>query len=216
MDLIPAARARLIKGMLPGLCALVVTAASPGAAAAQQVEITPFGGYRAGGSIAEIGGTPVVDDHGGPSAGVIVDVVFGPQNDGLKVEGVFSREEAQVQVRRSLFDPPTLVLVNVDQVQVGGIRDLSDGRVRPFLAGLFGLTRYAAPGDTEVLFSVGAGTGVKFSASRHVGLRLDARGYLTIVSLAASGVCGGYGCAIRFNVAPAFQADFTAGLMIGF
>ena len=45
----------------------------------------------------------------------------------------------------------------MDQILVGGTRDLTDGRARPFLSGLFGITRYAVPGDTEVRlgFSVG-------------------------------------------------------------
>ena len=189
--------------------------ASPGPAHAQRVEVTPFGGYRVGSSIAEVTYGTVVDDDGGPSLGVIVDVVFDGLSDGLKVEGVFSRERADLRVRTGLFDPPASVRAEVDQLLVGGIRDLSDGRVRPFLAGLLGLTRYAIPGDAEVRFSVGVGTGLKFYPTRHLGLRLDARGYMTVVNLSGSGVCSG-GCIIRFNVSPAFQGDFTAGVFVAF
>lgn len=201
---------------VPGIliaAALVLTAA---AAEAQTVEITPFGGYRFGGSIGEVTAGPVVDDDGGPSFGVVVDVVFGSLTDGLKVEGVFSHEEAELKVRTGLFDPPAYVRAQVDQLLIGGSRDLTDGRARPFLSGLLGLTRYAVPGDTEVRFAVGVGTGLKVYATRHIGLRLDARGYMTIVNLGGAGVCGGYGCAIRFDVSPAFQADLTAGLLIAF
>lgn len=193
------------------LCAALMTSV---AARAQQVEITPFGGYRTGGSFAEIGGAPVTDDDGGPSAGVIVDVAFGPASD-LKIEGVFSRQRSELRVRRSLFDPPADVRVTVDQIVVGGIRDLSDGRTRPFLAGLLGLTRYVAPGETQIAFAIGAGGGVKVFATPHIGLRLDARAYITILSAAATGVCAG-GCAILISASPAFQADLTAGLLIAF
>ena len=206
---------RLVKATLVAIC-LVRGLAAPIVAHAQTVEITPFGGYRVGGGIAEVQGLPVVDDDGGPSAGVIVDVVFGSPTDGLKVEALFSRERARLDVRRSLLDPPTRVRVEVDHVQVGGIQDLSDGRVRPFLAGLFGVTRYAVPGDTEVRFSIGVGAGAKFFVTRNIGLRLDARGYMTVVSLGGAGVCGGYGCAIAFRVSPAWQADLTAGLTVAF
>jgi hypothetical protein len=206
-----------VKSLLPLACAAgVLLAAAPEPALAQSVEITPFGGYRVGGSIGEVGGRPVEDDDGGPSAGVIVDVVFGSPIDGLKVEGVFSREEAQLRVNAGLLDPPTYVRVEVDQIQVGGIQELRDGRVRPFLAGLLGLTRYEVPGDTEVRFSIGAGAGAKFFATRNIGLRLDARGYMTVVSVGGAGVCGGFGCAIGFSVSPAFQGDFTAGLIVAF
>ena len=45
---------------------------------AQTVEISPFYGYRVGGSISQVTAGPVVDDDGGPSFGAIVDVVYGP------------------------------------------------------------------------------------------------------------------------------------------
>jgi opacity protein-like surface antigen len=188
----------------------------PGSARAQRVEITPFGGYRVGGSVGEVGTAEVVDDDGGPSLGVVVDVVFGGLADGLKVEGLFSRERTDLAVRGSIFDPPGSVPVEVDQILVGGIQDLDDGRVRPFLSGLLGITRYAVPGDTEVRFSIGVGAGVKFYATRNLGVRLDARGYMTVIDLGGSGICGGVGCAVRFNVSPAFQGDFTTGLLFAF
>lgn len=188
----------------------------PTAARAQRVEITPFGGYRVGGSVAEAGTGTVVDDDGGPSLGVVVNVVFGGLADGLKVEGVFSRERTDLEIRTGFFDPPGSVPVEVDQILIGGIQDLDDGRIRPFLSGLLGITRYAVPGDTEVRFSIGVGAGVKFYATRNLGVRLDARGYMTVIDLSGSGVCGGVGCAIRFNVSPAFQGDFTAGLLVAF
>jgi hypothetical protein len=202
------------------LCILLALAGGligrPCTAQAQRVEIIPFGGYRVGGSVDAVGTGMVIDDDGGPSLGVVVDVLFGGLADGLKVEGVFSRERADLDVRTGIFDPPVSVPVEVDQILVGGIQDLDDGRVRPFLSGLLGLTRYAVPGDTEVRFSIGVGAGVKFYATRNFGLRLDARGYMTVLDLGGSGVCGGIGCAIRFNVSPAFQGDFTAGLLVAF
>jgi hypothetical protein len=178
--------------------------------------VSPFGGYRFGGSLAQVPGGIVEDDDGGPSVGVVVDVVFGPPTDGLKIEGVFSHEEATLRVRRGLFDPATTVRAQVDQLLVGGSQDLTDGRARPFLSGLLGLTRYAVPGDSEIRFALGVGTGIKVYVTRHIGLRLDARGYMTIVSLSASGTCGGSGCLIAFSTNPAFQADLTAGLLLAF
>lgn len=195
--------------------ATAVLGAVPRPAHAQHVEITPFGGYRVGGSVSSIDGRPIVDDDGGPSVGVVADVVFGSLTDGLKVEAVFSREQATVKVRTSLLDPPARVGVVVDQILVGGIQELADGRARPFLSGLLGITRYAVPGDTEVRFAVGVGAGGKFFLGRHVGLRLDARGYMTIVNLGGTAVCAG-GCAVAFDVNPAFQADLTAGLILAF
>jgi hypothetical protein len=198
------------RGVALGLALLM----PPAAASAQQVELSPFVGYRTPGSFAEIGGAPVTSDDGGTSAGIVVDVALGSGTD-LKIEGVFSRQWAELRVRRSLLDPPANVQVTVDQIVIGAVRDLSDGRARPFLSGLVGLTRYAAPDDEAVAFAVGVGTGVKFFATRHLGLRVDARGYLTFSSASLNGACAG-GCALRISTSPAFQADFTAGVIAAF
>jgi hypothetical protein len=67
----------------------------------------------------------------------------------------------------------------------------------------------------DIGFTIGLAAGAKFFATRHVGLRLDARGYLTIVGIGGAIRCGG-GCVAVFKINPAFQADFTAGLIIAF
>ena len=195
---------------------LAALSAAVAEAAAQTVEISPFSGYRFGASVSTVPSGPVVDDDGGPSFGAIVDVIFGSPADGLKVEAVYSHEDATLTVRSSEFDPPTHVRAQVDQILLGGVQDLTGDRARPFLSGLLGITRYAVPGDTELRFAVGVGTGMKAYLTRNLGLRLDARGYMTIVNLGGAGVCGGGGCAIGFNVSPAFQADLSAGLIVAF
>jgi hypothetical protein len=194
--------------------ATILATASP--LLAQTVEISPFGGYRIGGSISEVAGRAVVDDYGGPSFGVVVDVDFGSATPGLLLEGVFSRERGRLTLQGGILDPVSYADVDVDQVLIGGIQELSGDRARPFLSGLVGLTRYAAPGHTAVRFAVGIGTGMKVYATRNIGLRLDVRGYMTIVGLErGAAVCSG-GCAIAFSVSPAFQGDVTAGLLFAF
>jgi hypothetical protein len=180
------------------------------------VEVTPFAGYRFGGDFFELATGGAVDADGAPSMGVLVDILFGPKTEGVHVEGLFSRQQVQVEARQSPFDPPAPVRVEVDHLQVGGIHELSDGRARPFLSGLVGLSRYASRGGSEVRFSVAAGGGVKLFATRHLGLRLDGRAYVTFVEAGAAGVCGGNGCLIRFTASPVWQADFTAGLIVAF
>jgi len=181
------------------------------------VEITPFGGYRVGGGFFEVSTGRVVDEDAAPTVGLVVNADIGLETPGLKFEGLFSHEEVRVEVRpNSPFEFPAIVRVEVDQIQVGGIQEFASTRVRPFLTGLVGVTRYAAPGDIELRFAVGAGGGVKLFPTRHIGLRLDGRAYVTFVDVDSSGVCGGYGCLIGFNVSPIWQGDFTAGLIIAF
>ncbi len=194
--------------------AALLTAASD--ATAQTVELTPFGGYRVGGGFFNVPDGRVVNDGFSASYGLLVNVDVGLLTPGLKVEGLFSRQELRVEIRSiTLLQPPYSVRIDVDQMQLGGIQEFGDGRARPFLSGLLGLTRYAAPGETEVRFAVGMGSGVKLFATRHIGLRLDARAYVTFVDVNGAGVCG-EGCVIGFSVAPSWQGDFTAGLIVAF
>ena len=159
---------------------------------------------------------PVVyDPGGGVSFGALVDVTYGPPRDGLKFEALFSHERSWIEVRPSFLDPPTRLDVTVDHLMVGGVQELDTAPGRAFIGALFGLSRYAAPDEVDIRFTIGLSAGAKFFANRRIGLRIDARGYMTIVSLSGTAVCSG-GCVVAFNINPAFQADLTAGLIIAF
>jgi hypothetical protein len=194
-----------------GACLLAASAA-----AAQQVEVSPFGGYRFGWGVANVEGVPVVDDDGGPSFGAVVDIPLGPHYEGMVFEALFSRERARVSIQPSFGAPPTAI-VEVDHLLIGVSQELdgSSPRARAFISGLVGLTRYAAASDNDLRFTIGLGAGGKFFATRHLGLRLEARGYMTFVNLSGVAVCSG-GCAVAFAYNPVFQADVTAGLIIAF
>jgi hypothetical protein len=184
-------------------------------AAAQRVEISPFGGYRIGWSVSEIGGAPVTEDAGGVSFGVVADIPIGPPQDGYKFELLLSRESASVKVRRSIFDPPVRAHVTVDQIMIGAMQELEEVPARPFVSALLGLTRYAAPDGYDVRFALGLGGGGKFFATPHLGLRIDGRVFMTIVSLDGAAACAG-GCVATFAANPVFQGELTAGLIVAF
>jgi hypothetical protein len=195
------------------VCLVFLSMAST--AAAQSIELAPFYGYRFGESVTRVTGAQTVDDDGGPSFGVLLNVPVGDRLDGVKFEALFSRERANVRFTGSPFDPPTFADIEVDHYMIGGIQELEPGKARPFIGGLLGLTRYEAPGDSEVRFTLALATGAKFFATKNVGLRVDARIYMTVLSLNGGGVCAG-GCVLAFNVNPTWQADLTAGLVVAF
>jgi len=208
------ARLQATRGLL--VVTLLVSAAAT--SAAQGIEVVPFGGYRIGTSGAAGNPfTPIVfDAGGGVSFGAIVDVPYGPPKDGLKFEALWSHERSWIEVQGpSLFDPKVRVDITVDHVMLGGVQELDDTPGRAFIGGLFGLSRYAAPDEVDVRVTIGLSAGAKFFANRHVGLRIDARGYMTIVSIGGTAACSG-GCVVNLSINPAFQADFTAGMIIAF
>ena len=196
----------------PILILAIVLAAAP--AQAQTVEVAPFGGYRFGGGFYEIVTGASVDVDGAPSYGALLNVRIG---EDLFVEGLFTHQQARFTLPARLDATQTRWRVDVDHYQVGGLRELMPGRMRPFLTGAVGLTRYASQGDDEFRFTLSAGGGVKLFATERLALRLDGRGYATFVHgdtdilFCAPGVCIG-----SFDVSVVWQAEFTAAVAFAF
>jgi hypothetical protein len=180
------------------------------------VEVSPYGGYRFGGGFYELVTGQSVDLDGAVSFGVVLDIPF--RND-LQIEGFFTHQEARFTLPASFDVQRTRWRVTVDHVQAGGLRELSQGRARPFLTGTLGLTRYASGGDNEVRFSIAAGGGVKLFPLERLGVRFDGRLYATLVDaegdlLACApglGICVG-----SIDAWVVWQMEFTAGVVVRF
>ena len=178
---------------------------------AQGIEIAPLGGYRIGGDLFEIAAGRPLDDDGAPALGVVVDV---PLNEGIQVEASFSHQQLDVLGTFLPSQPTPTWRISVDQWQVGGLQEYGGAKVRPFATGLLGLTRYAMEADSEVRFMVSAGGGVKIFPVPHLGIRLDGRVFATFLDASASTVLCSGGCIARLHVSIAWQAEFTAGLVV--
>jgi hypothetical protein len=174
----------------------------------------PFGGYRFGGDFFELAAQHPLDLDGGPALGFVVNV---PLSDGLQVEALVTRQDAHASIPTTPFGPATRRHMTVDHLQGGGLQELTGGRVRPFLTGMLGFTRYAADGDSEVRFTVGAGGGVKVFPVPHVGLRVDGRVYTTFIDADARFLaCAPGSCIGAIAVDVVWQAEFTIGLVFRF
>jgi hypothetical protein len=179
---------------------------------AQGVELMPFGGYRFGGDFFELVAERPVDLDGSPALGFVLNV---PLSDGLQVEALVTRQSAHVSIPAGPLDRATRRHITVDHVQGGGLREFLSGRVRPFLTGVLGLTRYAAEGDSEIRFTTGAGGGVKLFPTPHFGVRLDSRLYATFVDADLRFLaCTPGTCISSVNVDVVWQAEFSAGLIV--
>ena len=198
---------------LPAAMALVACLlghASP--VRAQGVELAPFGGYRFGGDFFELLAARPVDADGSPAVGFVLNV---PISAGLQVEALVAHQDAHVAIpARPYPGPPARVRITVDHLQAGGLQELDDGRVRPFLTGVLGLTRYAAPGDSEIRFTAGAGGGVKLFPLSSIGFRLDGRVFATLVDADAGALaCSSGVCLTALHVDVVWQAEFSAGVV---
>jgi hypothetical protein len=182
---------------------------------AQSVEVAPYGGYRFGSDLFEVVAGRPLDMDGAPAVGLVFDV---PLAAGLQVEGMFSHQQAFAEFPLQPLSPPTRWRISVDHWQGGGLQEFTGGRVRPFLTGTFGLTRYAAADDNEIRFTIGTGGGVKLFPTSRLGVRLDGRVFATFLDANGTGVvCGGRGaCLLALHVNVAWQTEFTAGLIFRF
>jgi hypothetical protein len=181
---------------------------------AQGFEIAPFGGYRFGGDLFEIAAGRPLDADGAPALGVVFD--FSLWN-GFQIEGLLSRQEADVLVPLLPSGSPVRQRITVDQWQGGALQEFTDGPIRPFLTSAFGLTRYASAFDDEIRFALGVGGGVKLFPVSHVGLRLDSRVIATFLDAGGTTLaCAPGACLVALHVNTAWQAEFSAGVVFRF
>jgi hypothetical protein len=177
---------------------------------AQSVEVAPFGGYRFGGDFFELLTAQPIDLDETLTLGAVVNVRVSERSH---FEGLYTHQRADLSLRD---DPPARARVTVQHWLAGGLQELDGGRVRPFLTGLIGLTRYASETDSEIRFAGSAGGGVKLLPTARVGLRLDGRVFATLVDAGGTvyRCAPGHRCLLVFDADLVWQAEFTAGIVI--
>jgi hypothetical protein len=181
---------------------------------AQTVQIAPIAGYRFGGDLFELATNRQVDLDGAPVLGGTVNVAL---EEGLSFEVLFTHQDARVAVSEGASKQLTHARVVVDEWLAGGRQELGNGRARPFLSGLLGLTRYGVEGDNEVRFAVSCAAGVLLDLARRLGLRVDGRVFTTFVDAnARAAACAPGICVADINVNVVWQAEFSAGLVVTF
>jgi hypothetical protein len=178
---------------------------------AQGVEVTPLIGYRFGGDFFELITRHPVDLDGARAVGLVTNV---PLSNGLQVEGLATREQADILAPHAPLAPAVPVRMTVDHWLGGGLQEFEAGAARPFLTGMLGLTRYAAENDSEMRFTLSAGGGVKLFPTGHVGLRLESRVFTTFVDAHGSAfACSPGVCLFALHTNVVWQAEFTAGVV---
>jgi len=197
------------------LLALVIAFLGPASTlSAQSFEVSPFYGYRFGGSFVDLYTAQPFDLDGAPATGVAFDVRIYDDDD-LLFEGLFTHQAADVMFGAGPERPAALWRVAADHWMVGVLQEYNVGRVRPFAAGLAGLTRYMAAGDNEFRLTLGGGGGVKIFPARRIGIRLDGRLFSTFIDGGSNTIaCTPGVCLVGLHVSVVWQAEFTAGMIV--
>lgn len=190
-------------------------------ASAQSVEITPMGGYRFGGSF---GLAPTTADEASAELEVADAAAFGlhlgvmVSEDG-EVEVLYSRQNTRLRAA-GFFTSEALFDLALETYQFGGnyfFRDAQE-RVRPYIGMGLGLTRLIPePGDleTENRFAASFAAGAKAYLGAHFGLRVEVRGFFTVLESESDIFCGRR-CFVRTTGSELSQAEVRGGLIFRF
>lgn len=204
--------------LLP-LAFLALLAAVPARAEGPRFELTPFGGYRLGGSFDvedDDGNDRSVDIDNGGSWGVDLGIY---RDQSSFYELLYSTQEASVDSS----DPELRgVDVTTQYYHVGGTLLFADERwAVPWLSLTIGATEFSADGfDSETKFSASLGGGLRLPFSDNFAATLGLRGYLTFVDsdtdlLCYSGPTSG-GCLLKSEGSSFIQGEASLGLTLRF
>ena len=186
---------------------ILVTQLTP--AYAQDYEITPYIGWRTSSSLEDADTGETIDLKETDSFGIILSM---KKNQDTNYDFLFSRQNTELKsstVTESL---------RIDYYHLGGTIFYDYDKLHPFVSGGLGATHISPANDafsSETKFSLSVGGGLKFPLTQNVGLRLEARGYGTVVSSGGTIMCSG-GCVAKFTGSLYMQFEALAGLSIAF
>jgi hypothetical protein len=175
-------------------------------------EISPFVGYRVGGNFTDTTNNESLSLAAHTSFALALDA---RAEENAQYEFFYSRQDSSLS--SSSLAPTGL---KVEYLHIGGtVRlDESQPHVQPYLAGGLGATLLVpdAPGSRQdTAFSMSLALGLRIPLSSHFQLRLEGRGYLTLLNANTAIFCrsdenGGL-CQIHASGSGFFQFDFLAG-----
>ncbi len=215
MNMLDDPAGRLFRTVVPLLALLLLVPAS--SRADWGAEITPFAGFRFGGSFEDNTTGLELDVDEGESFGIILDVRATHETE---YELFYSVQKTQLKGDGLLAGDPLFDL-DIHYLHIGGTYLFPGEKVRPFIGGGLGLTYFSPDGpglDSEVYFSLSLGGGAKIPISKRVGLRFEARGFLTILPDDTDIFCvssGGAACAVRVQGDVFGQVLLLGGISFG-
>lgn len=180
-------------------------------------QIAAHAGYRVGGSLEDDVSGEDRDLDESASLALAFELRFRPGDDRY-YQLWYSRQESDVDDGIAARD------VDVEYLHLGGTVPVGKlGRAQPYFAAGIGATRFSASGagaSDETRFSGSAALGIAIPIAEHAALRLEARGYFTLMDSDSSIFCrvddGSAFCRIRASGSTLFQAEALAGFAVRF
>lgn len=182
-------------------------------------ELTPFAGYRVGGSFEDTDGDSRVELNDSNAQGIMFNIMANPNG---QYELLYSRQRTDADTEGFLVNDPTIDL-DIEFFHFGGTYLFEGANTRPFIALTLGLSRFD-PGITdsnsESFFSASLGGGVQLNATKRLGVRFEARAFTTFVEDDSDIFCSsselGGACLIQVDARTLTQWEARAGLVFRF
>lgn len=200
-------------------CLLLVSPETTALADDLNVEITPFAGYRTGGTfdLEGIAGSYRIDDS------EVFGVLFNLRQTGnTQWEVLYSQQQTTARLRDSTTGAPS-VDTDIQVLQIGGTYQGSGETARPYLALTLGGTHIKATANgsqSDTFFSGSLGVGLNLLPNKRLGIRLEARVYGTLMDSSTDLFCStgpdANICAVRIEGNLLSQVEAFAGLVFRF
>ena len=179
-------------------------------------EVTPYLGYRFGGSFKLIDTGTQADVNSHVSYALALDL---STNEATQYELFYSRQSTTISGQSLAPSDMT-----VEYLHIGGTVLLENWQhFLPYLIGGAGVTRFSpdAPlGHNSTYFSASLGAGLRIPFNPHFSLRLEARGFATILNSNGAIFCrsdqSGGVCRIHERGSSFIQGDLLAGVAYTF
>ncbi len=182
-----------------------------GNSAARGIDLNGLYGWQFGGSLNTTAGDVSIIDS--DSWGIELDVAV---PEGIQAVLLYLRQDSRLELKDNLTGSKSALFdMSVNYFQAGGMKGVRQGNIMPFGLFTLGATFFDPKGsdlDSEWLFSVNLGLGVKVYASERVGLRLQANLLLPIQWAGGGLWCSsGSGCSVSVSGGSAILQGFAGG-----
>ena len=182
-------------------------------------ELTPFGGYRFGGTFEIEDSSDSFDFEDSASFGLIANF---PHGTNTKWEILYANQSTEAEFS-GVTTGDAVIDVDLQMLQIGGTYQFEGDKVLPYMAATLGATHAKARGDSsesDTFWSGSIGVGILIAPNSKVGLRLEARAYGTFTNSSTDLLCAsgpeGAGCAIKSAGDLITQIETFAGVVIRF
>ncbi|MBT8108974.1 MAG: porin family protein [Gammaproteobacteria bacterium] len=209
-----------MRAITAALLALAVSFPVVAQDADPRFEITPLAAWRVGGEFSDTESDVKLEVRESAAWGLTVN---GKVKSNTEWEVLYSRQQTEVDVADLDGEDTSLLDMNIDYLQVGGTYLFDGEKARPFIAMTVGASRFDPNFDgssAKTFFSASLGAGVKLQLGRRIGLRLEARGFGTLVDNDSRLFCGsspaGGGCLIIAEGKVLWQTEARAGIAFQF